>query len=382
MLSAVQRAQLPKASTETLLDGIRRLVEIESQTADAQGVNACMTVCAEEFAAMGAAVERIPGRDGKGDHLIATIPGAANGAGVLVLCHLDTVHPKGTLAHDLPFRVVGDRAYGPGIYDMKGGVYIALAAARELMREGKRPPLSIRFLIVSDEEIGSPTSQAHIEAAAKQAKFVLVTEPARDGGKIVTSRKGVSRYELVAHGRPAHAGARHEDGRSAILEIAHQIIAIEGLTDYERGITTCVGQIRGGTADNVIPQTCQIAIDARAITFDDAMWVDRSLKALKAKNPDVRLTLRGGLNRPPFEYTAAGRALFEHAKVIAKDIGIDLVGMQTGGGSDGNFTASTVPTLDGLGVDGHGAHTLDEHLLVSSLMPRMMLQRRLFETLT
>jgi glutamate carboxypeptidase len=382
MLTAVQRQSLPVASTETLLEGIRRLVAIESQTADPTGVNKCVTLCAEEFRAMGADVERVPGVDGKGDHLMATIPGLANGPGVLVLCHLDTVHPKGTLATDLPFRIDGDRAYGPGIYDMKGGVYIALAAAREIVREGKRPPLSIRFLIVSDEEIGSPTSQSLIEAQGKQAKFVLVTEPARDGGKIVTSRKGVSRYELTAHGRPAHAGARHADGRSAILEMAHQILAIEGLTDYKRGITTCVGQIKGGTADNVIPQKCHIAIDVRATTYEDAMEVDRFLRALKTKNPDVRLEITGGLNRPPFEQSAQSKALFDHAKTVAKEIGIDLVGISTGGGSDGNFTAKYTPTLDGLGVDGHGAHTLEEHLLVSSLMPRMRLQKRLFETLS
>ena len=364
-----------------ILDGIRQWVEIESHTPDTDGVNRVMTLAAAGFAAAGAHITRVPGRDDFGDHIRADTPWDPDKPGILVLCHLDTVHPKGTLASGLPFRVEGDRAYGPGIYDMKGGAYLAFVALREILRQGTRTPLPIRMLYASDEEVGSPTSRALIETEARRAKFVLVTEPARDGGKIVVSRKGVGRYVLTAHGRPAHAGARHEDGRSAVLEIARHVVAIEAMTDYARGLTFNVGQIRGGTADNVVPQTCSAHIDVRVQSISDADAIDRRFRALTPFNPDVRLEVSGGLNRPPFEKNAGVAALFERARGLARGLDIDLVGVATGGGSDGNFTAQTVPTLDGLGVDGHGAHTLDEHLLVSSLVPRMRLLRRLFETL-
>lgn len=371
------------APTEAeLLDGIRRWVEVESQTADVDGVNRVMSLAAADFAAAGAQVTRIPGRDGCGDHLSIRSPWGGDGPGVLVLCHLDTVHPRGTLGSDLPFRIDGDRAFGPGIYDMKGGVYIAFAAYRMLAENGRTTPLPIRFLIVGDEETGSRTSRDLIEAQAQEAKYVLVTEPARDGGKIVTARKGVGRYELRVRGRPAHSGTSHKAGRSAIVELARQIVEIEALTDYGRGVTFNIGQIRGGTADNVVPEHAWASVDMRVMSMADAMAMDRRMRSLKAFNPDVTLEVEGGLNRPPFEKTNAIASLFEHARELAAEIGIDLVDTHTGGGSDGNFTAHLVATLDGLGVDGAGAHTLNEHLLISSLLPRLTLQRRLFETLS
>ncbi len=368
-------------SAADLLQGIREWVEIESQTADVAGVNRIMSLAAEQYIAAGARVLRTPGRDGAGDHLTIGSPWGGNGPCVLVLCHLDTVHPKGTLAKDLPFRVDGDRAYGPGIYDMKGGAFLALAAYRAIAASGRATPLPIRMLYVSDEEVGSRTSRALIEQEAENAKYVLVTEPARDGGKIVTARKGVARYEIRTRGRPAHSGARHQDGRSAVVELARQIVAIEAMTDYERGLTLNIGRISGGTADNVVPEHAWAAIDMRVATAEDALSMDRTLKALKPHNPDVTIEVTGALNRPPFERNAGIETLFDHAKSIAADIGFELIGVATGGGSDGNFTAHKVPTLDGLGVDGDGAHTLQEHLLISSLVPRMTLLRRLMETL-
>ena len=373
---------MQEPTANELLDGIRRWVEIESQTADVEGVNRVMTAAADEFQAAGARIERIAGRSGRGDHLLVSSAwGGEADHGVLVLCHLDTVHPRGTLADGLPFRIDGDRAFGPGIYDMKGGVYLALAAYRMLAAAGRTTPLPLRFLIVSDEEVGSLTSREHIEREAGRAKYVLVTEPARDGGKVVTARKGVARYEIRAQGRPAHAGGAHSDGRSAILELARQIVAIEGMTDYARGTTLNIGQMRGGTADNVVPEHAWAAIDMRVTSVAEGEAMDRRLKSLKPYNPDVKLTVSGGLNRPPFEKSNAIASLFEHARGIAREIGIDLVDTHTGGGSDGNFTAPMVATLDGLGVDGAGAHTLKEHILISSLVPRMTLQRRLYETL-
>jgi glutamate carboxypeptidase len=372
---------MPQQTTVAdLLAGIQSWVEIETPTGHFAGLELQMTLAAQNFSDAGARVTRLPGRDGQGDHL-SIESRWGSGPGVLLLCHLDTVHPVGTLAGELPFRIDGDRAFGPGIYDMKGGAYAAFAAFRELALAGKPTPLPVRFLITSDEEVGSPTSRALIEQAAESAKYVLVTEPARDGGKIVVARKGVGRYVLTAHGRPSHAGAQHQDGRSAILELARQVVAIEGLTDYARGITFNVGQIFGGTADNVRPAKATAHIDMRVVTLADALAIDRHLNSLTPHDPDIRLEIEGGLNRPPYEKNAGVAQLFEHARLLARDLDIDLIGVSTGGGSDGNFTAHLVPTLDGLGVDGRGAHTHDEHIYISSIHPRMMLLKRLMETL-
>ena len=371
--------------TQSLLAGIRQWVEIETPTTYPAGVNSLMDLVAQQFKAVGANVERIPGTDGRGDHLSITSPWRAphgdNSDGILVLSHLDTVHPLGTLAKHLPFRIDGDKAYGPGTADMKGGAYLAYAAYRTIAADPRLQKLPIRLLYTSDEEVGSPTSRALIERASESAKYVLVLEAARDGGKIVTARKGVGRYDITTHGRPSHSGARHADGRSAIVEMAHQIIAIEAMTDYASGTTLSVGIVEGGTADNVVPQTCSATIDVRVTSMAKAAEIHRSLTSLVPRTRDVTIEVTGGMNRAPYEETAAGRALFEHAKVCAREFGIDLVGIHTGGGSDGNFTAHRVATLDGLGCDGVGAHTLEEHLLISSLVPRKMLLQRLLETL-
>ncbi len=364
----------------TLLAGISTWVEIESQTADIAGVNRMMDRAATGFRQAGGRVERIPGQGATADHLAISSPWGGDEPGILVLCHLDTVHPKGTLEH-FAFRVEGDRAFGPGIYDMKGGAYLAYAAFRSLGEAGTTTPLPIRFLYTSDEEIGSLNSRALIEKYAQNAKYVLVTEPARDGGKIVTARKGVARLIIEVEGRPAHSGSRHPDGRSAIVEMAHQILDIEAMTDYTRGVTMNIGMIEGGTAANVIPARCRASIDLRISSIADADDVIAKLHALKPKTPDTKIHISGQLNRPPFEKNAGVAKLYEYARDVAKEIGFDLIDCYTGGGSDANFTAHTVPTLDGLGVDGAGAHTLEEHLLISSLVPRMQLMRRLFETL-
>ncbi len=370
------------SETSEIIAGIRSWVEIESQTADVDGINRLMTKVTDDYRGIGAEVERIAGRNGYGDHIKVSAPWSGDQPGILVLCHLDTVHPKGTLARDLPFRIDGDKAYGPGIADMKGGAYGAFSALSTIIKGGKRTPLPIRVLYTSDEEVGSPTSRELIEREAGNAKYVLVTEPARDGGKIVTARKGVGRYVINAHGRPSHAGANHPAGRSAIRELARQVLAIEGMTDYERGVTTNVGQIAGGTADNVVPAFASATIDLRVATAADGDHMDRVFKTLAPHDPDVRLEVQGGINRPPYEMNDGVARLFDHASKLAREIGFELVGVKTGGGSDGNFTAHKVPTLDGLGVDGHGAHTLQEHIFVSSILPRVTLQRRLMETLT
>lgn len=370
---------LPDLDPEEILATIAEWVETESPTSDAEAVNRCIGKADSLCRAFGLTTERTPGRDGYGDILSAADPGA-DGEGILVLSHLDTVHPHGTLGRN-PFRREGDRVFGPGIYDMKGGACLALYACRSARRDDPQS-LPVRFLFLPDEEVGSPTSREAIEREAARAKYVLVTEPAREGGKIVTGRKGVARYGVTAHGRPAHSGLRHQDGRSAVREMAHQILAIEALTDYGRGLTANVGLISGGTGANVVPAHCRIEVDVRVADMASARFVEERMRSLSSSDPEVRLVVEGGLNRPPFEKSPEIERLYQTARTLAGEIGFDLVDMTTGGGSDGNFTAAMgIPTLDGLGVDGAGAHTEEEHMLFSSIAPRGRLMKRLFETL-
>jgi glutamate carboxypeptidase len=281
----------------------------------------------------------------------------------------------------LPFKVEGDSAFGPGIYDMKGGAYIAYHAFRELCATPERPPLGITHMFTSDEEIGSPTSRKLIEAEGRKAKYVLVTEPARDGGKIVTGRKGVGRFKIFIKGVPAHAGSRPEDGRSAVRELANVIQTLEGMNDLKRGVTVNVGVVRGGTRPNVTPEEAYAEVDLRVPSFNDAEEFVGKILGLTSKTDGVTVTVTGELNRPPYEKGNAGASLYEHAKTIAAEIGFELIDTKTGGGSDGNFTAPYTGTLDGLGVDGKGAHTHYEQLYVSSLEPRARLLYRLYQTL-
>ncbi|MGI9520677.1 MAG: M20 family metallopeptidase [Hyphomicrobiaceae bacterium] len=372
---------MEKPSAESLLNGIRQWIEIESKTSERENVNRMVDCVEQGFRVAGAAVERIAGEDGFGDHLSISSPWGGEQAGILVLCHVDTVHEMGTLKRN-PFRIEGDRAYGPGIYDMKGGAYLAFAAFRTLAQAGSAPPLPLRFLYLADEEVGSPTSRMHIETAARRAKYVLVTEPARYGGKIVTARKGLGRYTIKTEGRSAHSGSRHKDGRSAIREMARQIVQIEEMTDYDRGLTFNVGLIQGGSTANTVPQFCTCELDVRYATIADAEETHRLITSIEPFDPDVTVEVTGAINRPPYIQSDGTKALFEHAKTCAAEIGFELEATATGGGSDGNFTAQYAPTLDGLGVDGDGGHTLDEHLYISSLVPRFELQLRLMQTLS
>ena len=366
--------------TAGMLGEIRSWVEIESPTTAPDAVNRMVDLVEHSYQGTGAELERIPGINGFGDHLIARSPWGQANRGILVLSHLDTVHPLGFIER-LPFRVEGDVAFGPGIYDMKAGAYMAFHAFREMARLGTGGSLPVTHLYVSDEEVGSPTSREIIEREAHNANFVLVTEPAREGGKIVTARKGTARFELHVKGQPAHSGSRHQDGRSAIRELAHQILAIEALTDYEKGVTTNVGIIRGGTRANVIPEDAHAEIDMRITSPAQAAEMVGKILALKAHGDGVTVSITGGLNRPPYEKDERIANLFARAKGLAAEIGYELHDLKTGGGSDGNFTAAISPTLDGLGVDGKGGHTHYEQIYVSSVAPRSQLFYRLFETL-
>ncbi|MFT4116865.1 M20 family metallopeptidase [Bradyrhizobium sp.] len=366
--------------TRTILDGIRRWVEIETPTEAPDQVNKLVSLVADQYRDLPVTLERIAGVDGCGDHLVVRSTWGQDRPGILVLSHLDTVHPMGFIER-LPFKVEGDSAFGPGIYDMKGGAYIAHHAFRALCATSDRSPLGITHIFTSDEEIGSPTSRALIEKEGRKARYVLVTEPARDGGKIVTGRKGVGRFQVFIKGVPAHAGTRPQDGRSAVRELANVIQALEGMNDLKRGVTVNVGVVSGGTRPNVTPEEAYAEVDLRVPSFADAEEFVGRILGLTSKTDGVTVTVKGDLNRPPYEKSNAGASLYEHTKVLAAELGFDLIDMHTGGGSDGNFTAAHTATLDGLGVDGKGAHTHYEQLYVSSLEPRARLLYRLYQTL-
>jgi len=368
--------------TSPNLDALFTWIRTESPTHDVAGVNLMMDLVVEQMKDAPVSIERIKGEQGLGDALILRAGPQTDEPAILILSHLDTVHPVGAIKHDLPLRIEGDRLYGPGVYDMKAGAWFSLEAFKEVARKGTaaRP---LVYLVTPDEEIGSPMTRPIIEDLARRSAYVLVTEPSRDGGRIVTARKGVGRFDVKVEGRPAHAGSRHAEGRNAIYEAARQILAIEAMTDYARGVTTTVGMVSGGTAVNTIPQHCSFPVDLRVETVADGEALTQAILGLKAHHADFKISVTGGMNRPPYECTEATTKLFSHAKALAAEIGFDLVSApQVGGGSDGNFTAALgVPTLDGLGIDGNGAHTLEEYGLISSIAPRRELMKRLMETL-
>jgi glutamate carboxypeptidase len=366
--------------TAEILAHIRRWVEIESPTERPDQINALVDMVMADHAGLPVDLERVPGVDGKGDHLIVRSRWGRDAPGILILSHLDTVHPMGFINTRLPYRVEGHIAFGPGIYDMKAGACIAHRALRAVCEQAEGT-LGVTHLYVSDEEIGSITSQPLIEALGRKAKYVLVTEPARDGGKIVVARKGVGRFDVHIRGIASHAGAKPLEGQSAVRELGHVILALEGLCDDARGVTVTVGVVSGGTKANVIPEEAFAAVDLRVPSMAIADELTAKILGLKPVNSEVKITVTGGMNRPPFEQTPAAKALFDHAHALAAGIGFELVGVTTGGGSDGNFTAPYAATLDGLGVDGKGAHTDFEQIDIRSIVERTEFMRQLLTTL-
>lgn len=366
-----------------ILEGLLPWVRCESPTSDATGVNRMMDLAAAALVRLGATIERMPGKNGYGDIVIGRLGGAepTNSAGILILSHLDTIHLTGTLDGRLPLRRDGDRYYGPGIYDMKGGVRIAMHALEILRRAGAAPRLPVSYMLIPDEEVGSPSSREAIEAEARRHKYVLVTEPCKDG-VIVTGRHAFQRYWVTVLGQPAHAGANNRLGRSAIRAMARLVEHIEGMTDFERGMTFSVGTIQGGTFVNVMPVDCRAQVLTVAPTRAIFEEVHERMMALETENDGLRVTVERGPIRPLWEPHRETMALFEKAHGLAAEIGFVLKHGSFGGGSDGNFTGALgIATLDGLGVDGAGAHTFEEHLLVSSLVPRCRLLAELLRTL-
>ena len=372
-----------RVDSDAILGNIRNIVEIESPSRHAAGVNRVLETIARSFEGTGAASERELTADSFGDILLVRCDPTRNEPGILVLSHMDTVHPVGTLASKLTYRREGDRVYGPGIYDMKGGLMLAVEAFRRIAQARRRTKLPITFLFTPDEELSSPVSRRVIEREARGQRYVLVTEPSRDGGKVVTERKGIGVFVIRTRGRPAHAGGDPNKGRNAILAMAEIVLAINVLNDSRRGITTNVGLIAGGTARNTVAEECMIEVDLRFCDPANASEMEAKLKALKSSRPDIETTVTGKITRPPFVRGRGVDLVFDKAATIAKEIGFNLKrAPRVGGGSDGNFTvAMGIPTLDGLGVDGDGAHTNHEYMLFSSIEPRTRLLQGLMEQL-
>ena len=361
-------AGLPFDANE-MLEGLRPWVECESPTFDAAAVNRMMDFAAAALGAMGAEIERIPGRLGMGDCLRARLPHPRRGEpGLLVMGHLDTVHPVGTL-EALPFRREGDICHGPGICDMKGGNYAALEAWRQLARAGVETKRPVTVLFTSDEEIGSPATRDLIEDTAKGMRAVLVPEPGIAGGGLCSGRYAIARYDLRTVGRPSHAGARLGEGRSAIAEMARRILQIEAMTDED--CTFSVGVVHAGQWVNCVSSEARAEVLSMAKRQGDLdRGVERML-ALADPDAEVRLEVARGVTRPVWEPSGETLALVERATALAASIGIEGWHKSQGGGSDGNFTgAMGIPTLDGLGVEGDGIHTLGEHLRVETLASR------------
>lgn len=347
-----------------LLDTVAQLVRLESPSTDKAAVDRCGAVLAGMLTSIGGSVERLP-QTQRGDHIRAEWGGGDRQ--ILLLGHFDTVWPVGRL-EQMPLLETDGRLHGPGIFDMKAGIAVAQLAVRALRDRDLDAHTKIVMMWTTDEEIGSGTSRAAIEAEARRSAAVLVLEPSLPGGAVKTSRKGVGEFELTVYGVSAHAGVDPGKGASAIHELARQIIAIEALQDLPRGISLNVGVIEGGSRTNVVAERAQAKIDVRVPTLADASRVEAAIRNLTPHVPGTRLEIRGGVERPPFERTAAVAGLFQTAREAASDLGRDLGEGSTGGGSDGNFTGALgVPTLDGLGPMGDGAHAAHEHVIVSDL---------------
>ena len=359
---------------------LKRLVETESPSTDKAAVDRVGAIVADKARHLGADIQIVPVKEA-GDHVVARFsaspqrgekPEVRGESPILILCHMDTVFPLGTL-EKMPFHEADGKIFGPGTLDMKAGIVISLAAIEELKNTvGLNRPVTI--LCTSDEEVGSLSSQSLIEQLAKESELVLVMESALLDGSLKTWRKGVGEFWVKVKGRAAHAGGAHEEGRNAIEEMAHQVLAIQKLTNYERGTTLNVGVIHGGTVSNVVPEDAVAQVDVRIIQPGEWGRIEAEIRALGPVLEGTSLEISGGLNRPPMPFDDHAQATFEKARSIAKEIGIDLKAGGSGGGSDANFVAPLgIPVLDGLGAIGEGYHSEREFIFAESLQERTKL---------
>jgi glutamate carboxypeptidase len=365
--------QFCKEHQSEMLNLLKQMVEIESPSDNKAAVDNLGAYLARELERMGGKVKLYP-TEKYGDHLYAEFPGRAGARPLLLLGHFDTVWPLGTLAK-MPFRVDDGRAFGPGVLDMKAGIVMmmfAVRAVRRLNRDDHRP---VVVLLDTDEEVGSETGRPIVEATAKRCEAVLVLEPAQGvQGHLKTARKGVGGFTIHVRGRAAHAGVDFEKGHSAIVELARQVLEVSKFTDLSRGITVNPGVIRGGTRTNVVAAEAQVDVDIRIARAGDAHELEQKFAGLRPSDPECTLEVSGGVNRPPMERTEGTARLFGIAREQAGKLGMALEESATGGGSDGNFTSALgIPTLDGLGAVGEGAHAAHESILLEELPRRTAL---------
>jgi glutamate carboxypeptidase len=354
-----------RAGETRLVALLRELVEIESPTYSA-GVGAVASRMGGELARLGGQATLLDG-----GHLRAELPG--EGSPLLLSGHTDTVWPEGTLAQ-MPFRVEGSTAYGPGAYDMKAGLVVMLEAIR--LAGGDRRAL--RVFLTADEEMGSRTGRPLLEQAADGVAAAFIVEPPGLSGNLKTSRKGLGRFTLTITGRPSHAGTSRAEGASAIEELAHQILVLHALNDEDSGTSVNVGVVSGGTSENVVAAEAEARVDVRVATMADRERMERRLAELGPVNPEARLELGGGWTRPPLERSEGAAKLFARARDHGRELGLQLEEESSAGGSDGNLIGAVgVPVLDGLGAAGAGAHSPDEHVELESIPMRAELLARL-----
>ena len=375
---------------DAIVSTIRELVEIESPSDNKAAADRIAEAIAQKFCRLGGNVKvkvnvRVHPAKDFGNHLQVDFPGKSGTKPVLLLGHYDTVYPLGTLA-TMPCRAVDNKLTGPGVLDMKSGIALmlhALAALQDWHKEDWHGglPRPVTVLLVSDEEVGSDSSRAITESLAKKAAAVLVLEPAHGfQGAVKTARKGVGGYLVKVTGKAAHAGLDFQKGVNAILELARQIEKISSFTELKKGLTVNVGVVSGGSRTNVVPAEAAAQVDVRIARIKDAAGIDKKMRSLRPFNRKCKIEIRGGINRPPMERTAGVAALYAQAAAIARELGWKLGEAAVGGGSDGNFTASLgIPTLDGLGAVGNGAHAAHEHILISELPRRAALIAGLIE---
>jgi glutamate carboxypeptidase len=378
MMDAKALLRYCRGELRPMLACLREMVEIESPSNSKPDVDRLARFVAKEF-------KRCRGKIRLLEHPVAGCAVSAEfwegkQKPILLLGHLDTVWENGTLAQ-MPFRVRGGRAFGPGILDMKSGVVIGLWAIRALQALAISPSSPVLFFLNSDEEVSSVAFRKAILAAAQDARAVLVLEPAASGGGLKTARKGVGEFKITVHGRSAHAGVNPAAGANAIMELMRQLFTVQAMAKPSRGLTINVGRIEGGTRSNVVPESATAWIDIRIPRSRDRTVIERKIRDRKPYDPGTRLDIEGGINRPPMEREMTV-ALFRKARALGRELGVDLTEASTGGGSDGNFTAALgIPTLDGLGALGDGAHARHEHILIPELPRRAALLAALLATL-
>ena len=371
-----------EAKQPAIVAFIGELARCESPSDQPQAVNRFVNLLADRLDGT-SSVKTLPG--GRfGNHLRCEfkLPGAKAGGKILVLAHSDTVWPLGTLAH-MPIREEQGRLWGPGVLDMKSGIAFFVFAIHTLRMLEIPVRRNIMFQVNSDEEVGSETSRYFTEEAARQSAVVLLVEPGTGvTGKLKTARKGVGDYTVTVKGKASHAGVDYESGASAVVELARQIPKIAGFTDLKKGVTVNPGVIAGGTRTNVVAAEARVEVDIRVAHAKDAASLDQKFRALRPFDKRCSIQVEGGLNRPPMERTPAIRQLFQTARAYAKELGVTLQESATGGGSDGNFTAALgIPTLDGLGGVGEGAHAANESILLDRIADRTALLAMLLSQL-